>query len=289
MPELPEVEVVKRSLEKKILNLTIKKVEVNDYKLRYKVNKDKISELVGKKIRKITRRSKFLIFEIDKSFNMLVHLGMTGKFFFINKKNKKFKTSFYYEINENKDHKHDRIIFYLNDKQKLVYNDVRKFGFVKFFDPEKYNKNIHLRDLGPEPLEKDFNFKYLKKFFSTRERNIKNTLMDQKCISGLGNIYVNEILFISGIKPTKKVFLLKDSEIKKILINTKKILRNSIKLGGSSIKDFSSDNGKKGLFQQHFKVYGRNGEKCSNADCNFDIVKMKISNRASFFCKRCQK
>ena len=113
--------------------------------------------------------------------------------------------------------------------------------------------------------------------------------MDQKCISGLGNIYVNEILFMSGIKPTKKVFLLKDSEIKKILINTKKILRNSIKLGGSSIKDFSSDNGKKGLFQQHFKVYGRNGEKCSNTDCTFDIAKMKISNRASFFCKRCQK
>ena len=113
--------------------------------------------------------------------------------------------------------------------------------------------------------------------------------MDQKCISGLGNIYVNEILFMSGIKPTKKVFQLKDFEVKKILVNTKKILRSSIKLGGSSIKDFSSDNGKKGLYQQHFKVYGRSGEKCSNTDCNFDIVKMKVSNRASFFCKRCQK
>ena len=289
MPELPEVEVVKRTLERKVLNLIIKKVKINDGNLRYRVNKSDFLKLSGKRIKKIERKSKFLIFKIGKNIMMLVHLGMTGKFFFSNTRNKKFKTSFYYEINENKDHKHDRIIFYLNDKQKLVYNDVRKFGFVKFFDPEKYNKNIHLRDLGPEPLEKDFNFKYLKKFFSTRERNIKNTLMDQKCISGLGNIYVNEILFISGIKPTKKVFLLKDSEIKKILINTKKILRNSIKLGGSSIKDFSSDNGKKGLFQQHFKVYGRNGEKCSNADCNFDIVKMKISNRASFFCKRCQK
>ena len=289
MPELPEVEVVKRSLEKKISNLIIKKVKINDDKLRYKVDKDKIFELERKKIRKIKRRSKFLIFEIDKSFNMLVHLGMTGKFFFIDKKNKKFKTSFYYEIDNNKDHKHDRIIFFLNGKQKLVYNDVRKFGFVKFFDPEKYGENLHLKNLGPEPLENNFNFKYLKKYFSTRKRNIKNTLMDQKCISGLGNIYVNEILFMSRIKPTKKVFELKDFEVKKILVNTKKILRNSIKLGGSSIKDFSSDNGKKGLFQQHFKVYGRNGEKCSNTDCNFDIVKMKVSNRASFFCKRCQK
>ena len=113
--------------------------------------------------------------------------------------------------------------------------------------------------------------------------------MDQKFISGLGNIYVNEILFLSGILPNRKVARLKDHEINKIIKNTKKILRKSIKLGGSSIKDFSSDNGKKGDYQQYFRVYGRKGERCSNIDCNMRINRSIISARATFFCKRCQK
>ena len=113
--------------------------------------------------------------------------------------------------------------------------------------------------------------------------------MDQKCISGLGNIYVNEILFLSGVTPSRKVTKLKKLEIKKIIYNTKIILKKAIKLGGSSIKNFSNEQGKKGVFQQHFRVYGRKGEKCSNIDCNRRIMKTVISNRATFFCMRCQK
>ena len=113
--------------------------------------------------------------------------------------------------------------------------------------------------------------------------------MDQKCISGLGNIYVNEILFLTRIKPTRKVAHLKDFEINNIIKNTKKILKSSIKLGGSSIKDFSSGSGKKGLFQQHFSVYGKKGENCSNVKCIGKIQKIIIANRASFFCRKCQK
>ena len=289
MPELPEVEVVKRSLSKKIHNLIIKKVKINDANLRYNVNIKEISKLSGKKITKIKRRSKFLIFEINKTFFILVHLGMTGKFFFINKKNKKYKTSFYYNINKEKDEKYDRVIFYLQDKQKLIYNDVRKFGFIKIYKYPELNDNFHLKDLGPEPLEKNFNFKYFKNYIHSRSRKIKDILMDQKCISGLGNIYVNEILFMSGISPLRLGKKIKDKEIVKIIKNTKKILKYSIKLGGSSIKDFSSDNGKKGLYQQHFRVYGRKGERCSNADCNRTIIRSVISNRSSFFCKNCQK
>ena len=113
--------------------------------------------------------------------------------------------------------------------------------------------------------------------------------MDQKCVSGLGNIYVNEILFFSGINPKRQVRKLKDKEIKKIIYYTKKILKKSIKLGGSSIKNFSSEDGKKGLYQQYFKVYGRKGKKCSNTDCNNYVLRTVISNRATFFCRRCQK
>ncbi len=289
MPELPEVEVVKRTLEKKILNLIIEKVNINDGNLRYKVNKEEISKLKGKRFKKVKRRSKFLIFEFNNNFIMLVHLGMTGKFFFVDKKEKKFKTSFYYNLNKLTDQKHNRVVFYLQNKEKLIYNDVRKFGFIKFYDSDKLNKIPHLKYLGPEPLEEKWNSKYFKKYILNRKRSVKNILMDQKFISGLGNIYVNEILFQSKVRPERKVSKLNDDEINKIVNYSKKILRRSIKLGGSTIKDFSSDNGKKGIFQQHFKVYGRKGEKCSNTDCNNSIIRTVISNRASFFCKSCQK
>ena len=288
MPELPEVEVVKRSLQRNILNLIIKKVKINDANLRYKVDKIGLSKLEGKKITKIIRRSKFLIFEIGKIYRMLVHLGMTGKFFFTDNKDNKFKTSFYYLLNYEKDQKHDRVIFILN-KKKLIYNDVRKFGFIKIYGSNLITKSKHLKHLGPEPLEKNWNFSYLKRYVIGRKRSIKNILMDQKCVSGLGNIYVNEILFLCRIKPTRKATKLKNFEIKKIIKFSKKILKNSIKLGGSTIKDFSSENGKKGVFQQYFNVYGRENQGCSNVDCNLRIIRTVISNRATFFCKKCQK
>ena len=288
MPELPEVEVVKRSLEKKLINLIIKKVKINDGNLRYKINRVETSNLEGKKIRSIKRRSKFLILKVGKETILLIHLGMTGKFFFVDNQERKFKTSFYYNIKK-KDKKHDRIIFFLQGNQKLIYNDIRKFGFIKLYNIKNFNKITHLQNLGPEPLNSGFNLRYFQKYISGRKRKIKDILMDQKFVSGLGNIYVNEILFLSKIKPTRKVAKVKDTEIEKIIKITKNILRSSIKYGGSSIKDFSVDDGKKGNFQQYFNVYGRKGEKCSNVDCNKNVIRTVISNRATFFCKSCQK
>ena len=195
MPELPEVEVVKRSLTNKTQNLIIKAVKINDGRLRYKINRNKIKKIIGLKFKKISRRSKYLLFFFNKDIVMLVHLGMTGKFFFVNRKSKKYKTSFYYEIDEEKDNKHDRIIFDLSNNQKLIYNDIRKFGFIKFINRLNLDQNIHLKHLGPEPLSAKFNIGYFKNYIKGKERTIKNLLMDQKFISGLGNIYVNEILF----------------------------------------------------------------------------------------------
>ena len=289
MPELPEVEVVKRSLESKILNSIIKKVHINDHNLRYDVDKEIGKKLIGKKIKKIKRRSKFLIFEINKTYLMLVHLGMTGKFFFVDQKKKKFKTSFYYFLDYQKDQKHNRVIFFLSKNRKLIYNDVRKFGFIKLYKLTDKIRISHLKNLGPEPLEKKWNFRYFKNYIANRKRNIKSILMDQKFVSGLGNIYVNEILFLSGVRPSREVKKLKNFEIEKIIKYSKIILKSSIKLGGSTIKDFSIENGKKGVFQQYFKIYGKKDNKCSNVDCNNMIIKTVISNRATFFCKRCQK
>ena len=264
MPELPEVEVVKRSLNSKIQNLIVKAVKINDGRLRYKIDRNKIKKIIGLKFKKISRRSKYLLFFFNKDIVMLAHLGMTGKFFFINKKRTKYKTSFYYQLNEDKDKKHNRIIFNLSNNQKLIYNDVRKFGFIKFIKLTNFTQNVHLKNLGPEPLSREFNIKYFKDYILGKNRSIKDLLMDQKFISGLGNIYVNEILFFSGVKPFKKTKIL-------------------------SIKDFSSSSGKRGSFQQHFSVYGQKGKKCIKVNCRGIISKILVSNRATFYCKKCQK
>ena len=262
MPELPEVEVVKKSLINKTQNLIVKAVKINDGRLRYKINRNKIKKIIGLKFKKIARRSKYLLFFFNKDIVMLVHLGMTGKFFFVNHKRTKYKTSFYYKINEDKDKKHDRVIFNLSNNQKLIYNDVRKFGFIKIVKRVNLDQNVHLRHLGPEPLSNRFNQKYFKNYIIGKKRTIKDLLMDQKFISGLGNIYVNEILFFSGVKPNKKIKELSNNEIKEIIKLTKKVILKAIILGGSSIKDFSSSSGKKGSFQQHFSVYGKTRKKC---------------------------
>jgi formamidopyrimidine-DNA glycosylase len=289
MPELPEVEVVKRSLNNKIQNLIIKEIKINDGSLRYPIVKNELRKVVGLKLKKITRRSKYLLFFFNKDILMLIHLGMTGKLFFVNKKSKKFKTSFYYNINNEKDQKHDRVIFYLSKNQKLIYNDVRKFGFIKFYNLKDLNDIQHLKNLGPEPLEHDFNYTYFKKYIIGRKRVIKEILMSQNFVSGIGNIYANEILFLCKVKPTRNVNKLKNFEIRKIIKLTKNVLNSSIKLGGSTIKNFSSSNGKKGSFQQHFNVYGKKNEVCSNRNCVSKVVRSIVSKRSTFHCPKCQK
>ena len=289
MPELPEVEVVKRSLTRKVQNLIIQKVNIKDSKLRYHIDKNKFRKITGLRIKKIERKSKFLLFFLNKNFIMMAHLGMTGKFFFVDRKNTKLKTSFYYNIDYKKEQKYDRVEFILNKNQKLIYNDVRKFGFIKLLSNKKFKDNFHLKHLGPEPLKNTFNCTYFKNYIKGRSRVIKDILMDQKFVSGLGNIYANEILFLSKVKPSRKVKNLKEFELKKIINFTKEVLKNAIELGGSSIKDFSSSNGKKGSFQQYFNVYGKKGTTCSNTTCKSIIVKSSISNRSTFFCNNCQK
>ena len=287
MPELPEVEVVKRSLEMNISNLIIKKVIINNNKLRYKINKKKFKKIINKKIISIERRSKYLLIKTSKKIVIIVHLGMTGKFFIIDKEKRK-KTSFYYKLSK-KDEKHNHIIFYLSNNIKLIYNDVRRFGFIKITKSTEIHKNEHLRFLGPEPLSKNFNYNYFKKNIIKKNKNLKNLLMDQQFVSGLGNIYVNEILHLSKLKPTKKTSNLSIDNIISIVRFTKEVLAISIKKGGSSIKNFNDVRGNAGVFQQSFRVYGREGKKCRKNLCKGVIKKTIISNRSTFFCQTCQK
>ena len=288
MPELPEVEVVKKSLEEKIKNLTIKRVFINNNKLRYKINNREFYKIKGYKIISVERRSKYLLINLNQNLTILAHLGMTGKFFIIDNNNTKIKTSFYYSV-EKDESKHDHLTLYLNKGLKLIYNDVRKFGFLRLFKNSSVYNCRHLKFLGPEPLTKKFNLSYIIKYFLNRKTSIKKVLMDQKFVSGLGNIYCNEILFLCKITPHRIVKNINKKEIGDIIKFTKKILIKSIDQGGSSIKNFVNIEGKSGSFQQKFNVYNREKSKCNRNKCLGIIQKINISNRSSYFCSKCQK
>ena len=287
MPELPEVEVIKKSLESKIKNLTIKRVFINNNKLRYKIDDKEFSKIKGLKITSIKRRSKYLLLNLGKKLTILAHLGMTGKFFIYNK-NRKHKTSFYYTLKKN-DSKHDHLTLYLSKGFKLIYNDIRKFGFVKIFKSREVYECKHLKFLGPEPLTKYFNTSYIKNYFLNKKTKIKSLMMDQKFIAGLGNIYCNEILFLCKISPNRIVKKINKYEVRSIVKFTKKILQKSISQGGSSIKNFLSTDGQNGNFQQKFNVYNREKGRCKTKKCLSMIKKIYSSGRSSFFCPSCQK
>ena len=288
MPELPEVEVVKQSLQDKIKNLSIKRVFINNNKLRYKISNRDFYGIKGRKIISIKRRSKYLLINLSQNLTILAHLGMTGKFFIIGKDNEKQKTSFYYSIKKNES-KHDHLTLYLNKGIKLIYNDVRKFGFLKIFKSKNLYNSNHLKFLGPEPLNKNFSINYVRKYFLGKKRTIKDLLMDQKFVSGLGNIYCNEILFLCKIRPDRIAKKINTKELSNLIKYTKKILKISIIKGGSSIKDFVNTEGKSGNFQQKFKVYNKEKSKCNRKNCSGIVKKIYTSNRSSFYCSKCQK
>ena len=287
MPELPEVEVVKQSLDKKIREKKVKKVLVRNRNLRKKVPLKFENFFLNQKILKVERFSKYLILHLSNRKKCLIHLGMSGTIHFIkkNKKNVITNTSFYNSPKLPSKHNHIEIIF---DDSKIIYNDPRRFGFFEIIENEKFLKK-KFNHLGPEPFNSNYTLDYIYSKLRGKQKNIKNFLIDQNFISGIGNIYASEILFLSKINPTKKAKNLKKNDCKKILTNSKKVLREAINKGGSSIKDFKNISGNYGGFQSEFKVYQREGLKCKRTNCIGIIKKKNISNRSTFFCNSCQK
>ena len=287
MPELPEVEIVKQSLNQKIQQKKIKKVIIKNRNLRIQIPLNFERLLKDKLISKVTRFSKYLILNFSDESFCLIHLGMSGTIHLIKKKSlSKFtNTSFYNSPNLPK--KHNHIEIRLKDLT-IIYNDPRRFGFFKFIE----NKQILLdrfNHLGPEPFFRNFNLKYLLTYFFNKKKNIKTFLLDQKFVSGIGNIYASEILFLGKINPTTCAMKLSKEECKKIIFYSKRVLNKAIKKGGSSIRDFKNISGQTGNFQKEFKVYQRENEKCLRKKCKGKIQKIFIANRSTFFCNTCQK
>ena len=287
MPELPEVEIVKQSLSKKIEQKRIKKVIIKNRNLRFKIPLKFEKLLEQKKIKKVTRFSKYLILNFNDNSFCLIHLGMSGTIHLINKDiiNKFTNTSFYNSPELPKKHNHVEIQF--ND-MSVIYNDPRRFGFFRFIDNLKELKK-RFNHLGPEPFFLSFNLKYLLNFFINKKKDIKSFLLDQKFVSGIGNIYASEILFLCKINPKTYAMKLSKNDCKKIIYYSKSVLKKAIEKGGSSIRDFKNTEGKNGSFQKEFKVYQRENQGCSRKNCHGKIKKIFISNRSTFFCNICQK
>ena len=287
MPELPEVEIVRQSLDKIIKQKKVKKVIIRNRNLRFKIPLNFANFLKNQKIVKIKRFSKYLILRLSNNSFCILHLGMSGTIHAVyhQKKNYITNTSFYNLLKLPTKHNHVEIIF---ENLSIVYNDPRRFGF---FEIIKDNNELKKRfsHLGPEPFDKRFNQKYVYSFFKNKKKNIKNFLIDQHFVSGIGNIYASEILFLGRINPNKKASSLKKKDCGKIVSCSRKILYDAINKGGSSIRDFKNTSGIKGSFQKNFKVYGRNNLRCKRFKCDGMIKKKNISNRASFFCDSCQK
>ena len=287
MPELPEVEIVRQSLNKKIKQKKVKKVIIRNRNLRLKIPLNFSSFFFNKKIIKVGRFSKYLIIYLPKNNYCLIHLGMSGTIHIVNNKsvNKFTNTSFYNSPFLPKKHNHVELVF---ENFKIIYNDPRRFGFFQLI---KSNSDLVKRfnHLGPEPFDKNFNLNYVYNFFKGKNKDIKSFLLDQKYVSGVGNIYASEILFLSKVNPFRKAKLLSKKECQKIIINSRKILLKAIRMGGSSIRDFKDTLGLKGGFQNEFKVYQQEGIECKNVGCSDLIRKKIISNRSTFFCDSCQK
>ena len=287
MPELPEVEIVKQSLSQNIQQKKIQKVIIKNRNLRFKIPSKFEKLLKNKFIVKVSRFSKYLIFNFsDRSF-CLVHLGMSGTIHLIKKNNLNnfTNTSFYNSLNLPKKHNHVEIQL---KNLKIIYNDPRRFGFFRYIKNEQELKK-KFEHLGPEPFFKEFNLKYLMNYFKNKKKDIKSFLLDQKFVSGIGNIYASEILFLCKINPKKEAFKLTKKEGKKIISFSKIVLNKAIKKGGSSIRDFKNILGENGNYQKEFKVYQKESGNCPRNKCKGKIKKIVVAKRSTFYCNICQK
>lgn len=274
MPELPEVETVKRGLIKNIINKKIINIEINTDKLRYPIEKDLLSNIKNKEIKDIQRRGKHLIVTLAQDLQLIIHLGMSGVI-------KVKQTDQYDKI------KHDHIILKLSDNISIIYNDPRKFGYWLINTNNSPLKHKVLASYGVEPLTDNFNAKYLLTKLSKTSRKIKQTIMDNSIVVGVGNIYASEALFDSNILPTRVSNTITKKEAEKLVISIRKILEKAIAEGGTTLKDYKNTEGKPGYFTQQLNVYGRVNQECYT--CNTKIQSLVIGQRNTFYCKKCQK
>lgn len=283
MPELPEVETVRRGLIPAMEGAMIAQADINRPDLRWPFPDGMADRLTGQKVLRLRRRSKYILADLGSGETLLIHLGMSGRMTVSGDPLGRF-------VQEHPAlQKHDHVVLHMDNGARITFNDPRRFGVMDLLATATAEQHKLLAGLGPEPLGNDFHEEYLIKAFQNRNTPVKSALLNQRIIAGLGNIYVCEALFRAHISPRCKVGQIAPKRVAALVPIIRQVLNDAIKAGGSSLRDFRQADGELGYFQHSFDVYGREGDPCRTPDCPGVITRIVQSGRSSFYCAQCQR
>jgi formamidopyrimidine-DNA glycosylase len=293
MPELPEVETVRRGLQPVMEGFRIVKMEVRRKDLRFPFQRDFVARLAGQTVAGLGRRAKYLMADLGSGDVLLMHLGMSGSFRVLKDDDTDAPGQFYHP--RGKDGAHDHVVFHMSSGAAIVFNDPRRFGYMKVIARGAIEEEPLLRGLGPEPLGNEFDAAMLARACANKKTSLKAALLDQRVVAGLGNIYVCEALFRAHLSPRRLAATLATRKGEPtdhaghLVTAIHAVLNQAIKAGGSSLRDHRQTSGELGYFQHSFQVYDREGETCRTAGCSGIVRRFTQNGRSTFWCPKCQK
>jgi formamidopyrimidine-DNA glycosylase len=293
MPELPEVETVRRGLQPVMEGVRIARVEARRRDLRFPFQKDFVARLEGKIVTGLGRRAKYLMADLETDDVLMMHLGMSGSFRVGKGEGEITPGAFHHPRSE--DRAHDHVVFHMASGAVISFNDPRRFGYMKIVARSELDKEPLLRGLGPEPLGNEFDAAMLARACAGKKTSLKAALLDQRVVAGLGNIYVCEALFRAHLSPKRMASTiatktkLPNEHAKRLVGSIHDVLNAAIKAGGSSLRDHRQTDGELGYFQHSFQVYDREGEKCKTPRCGGTVRRFTQNGRSTFWCPKCQK
>jgi formamidopyrimidine-DNA glycosylase len=283
MPELPEVETVRRGLSPVMEGQIIARADVNRPDLRWPFPPDMAARLTGQKVERLRRRSKYILADLSSGESLLIHLGMSGRMLISGDPLGKF-------VHEHPAaEKHDHVVLHMASGARVTFNDPRRFGAMDLLDTQDADAHKLLASIGPEPLGNDFHEGHLVAALKGRNMPIKSALLDQRIVAGLGNIYVCETLYRARIHPARKAGRIAANRVAGLVPIIRQVLEEAIIAGGSTLRDFKQADGELGYFQHSFDVYGREGQPCRTEGCSSQIARTVQSGRSSFYCPQCQR
>jgi formamidopyrimidine-DNA glycosylase len=296
VPELPEVETVKRGLEPALLGRVFEQIELRRKNLRFDFPAGLDETMHGAKIEALERRAKYILVHCSNGKSLILHLGMTGRFTIVKPDGKSFEPGAFYHMAAGATElgSHDHVVWHLDNGVRIIYNDARRFGFMDWTETLSRDEHKLLKDIGVEPLGNSFHLDHLMAKLRDKKAPMKAALLDQHVVAGLGNIYVSEALHRARISPTLEARRLiktrgPDPRLEALVRHIKDILNEAILAGGSTLQNFQGTSGEKGAFQQRFLVYDREGEACASSGCKSVIKRVVQSGRSTFYCPTCQK
>jgi formamidopyrimidine-DNA glycosylase len=294
MPELPEVETVRRGLQPVMEGSKILKAEARRKDLRFPFQKDFTARLTGQTVTGLGRRAKYLMADLTSGDVLLMHLGMSGSFRVLKNGGQTTPGEFHYPRNE--DRAHDHVVFHMSSGAAVIFNDPRRFGYMKIIARHEMEDEPLLQGLGPEPLGNEFDAAMLAGACHNKKTSLKAALLDQRVVAGLGNIYVCEALYRAQLSPRRLAATIAEKKTggptdhaKRLVTSIHAVLNQAIKAGGSSLRDHRQTSGELGYFQHSFGVYDREGEKCQTSGCGGIVRRFNQNGRSTFWCPKCQK